>query len=251
MMTAEEVQEKLKRLSARYCDYQLIADMYGPEVAVGWVHGQWRAFLFRQGFSQPPEALAGETYDRHSLENFFQKEEVLPVRWAAVRLGMHQDSLLEVLEFLSQSGRMPPWYAASQLVQERLVKEMHRLFPELQWKVFSGHTSRCRAIHEAIEKAGGPKVVPLMCETAQLLGEEEELAHDYDAITGEPVGLRHQLWLNTRKPLNLRADVCSWKLYALHETLLANWLMSADSGNEVPVERIQAALRAPSVPRKS
>ena len=59
------------------------------------------------------------------------------------------------------------------------------------------------------------------------------MADAFDAITLEPVGLRYQVWLETRKPVNLRPDVCSLKFYAAHENELKEYVMKGSEPDDI------------------
>ena len=67
-----------------------------------------------------------------------------------------------------------------------------------------------------------------------------DMAAAFDAITLEPVGLRYQVWLETKKPANLRPDVCSLKFYAQHEAELADYVMQGGEPRHID-DRLRAA----------
>jgi hypothetical protein len=99
----------------------------------------------------------------------------------------------------------------------------------------------CRALHDAIRTELDVKVEPLLCVTSRILDPEEpDVAAAFDAITLDPVGLRYQVWLNTDKPVNLRADVCSLKFYAQHERELRKRILQGSQPNRID-ERLRAA----------
>jgi hypothetical protein len=57
---------------------------------------------------------------------------------------------------------------------------------------------------------------------------QNDFASDFDCITFEPIGLRHQVWLDFGKPINLSPDVCGIHTYARHSRLLRPFLMAGE-----------------------
>jgi hypothetical protein len=111
----------------------------------------------------------------------------------------------------------------------------------MRFKAFSSHSSMCRALHDAIKAELNLVVQPLLCVTSTVLDTENpDLADAFDAITLDPVGLRYQVWLDTRKPVNLRPDVCSLKFYAQHENELRAHVMKGSEPSAID-EKLRAA----------
>lgn len=76
----------------------------------------------------------------------------------------------------------------------------------------------CIALHVAIASDLDIYFTPVSCITSEVLDPEgPDLAVAFDAITMDPVGLRYQVWLDTKKPVNLAPDVWSLKFYAQNE----------------------------------
>lgn len=131
---------------------------------------------------------------------------------------------------------------SDQLVRQREASTLYRHLRSMRLKTFSSHSAMCRALHAAIRVELGVEVTPQLCVTSLALGEEEpDLADAFDAISLDPVGLRYQVWLETRKPVNLRPDVCSLKLYARHEDVLRAYVMKGSEPDPIDQKLRDAA----------
>jgi hypothetical protein len=115
------------------------------------------------------------------------------------------------------------------VVSEPLIRDFRDLFPRLERRTFSDHNESCRHIHRAIRAEYHVKVEPLHCVTSMALEEDPPLfAYELDVITGEPVSLKYQVWLNLGKAMNLRPDCCSLKLYWAERRTLRSVLFTPD-----------------------
>lgn len=229
---------RLQQLKERLCPLDLLVAHHGMRLADGRLLGAWRAWAARR--RKPVQVQVGERYDRHALESFLQEEELLPVKWAAARLGMTRASFEAVLAILQERGRLPALRDLGEdVVDERLVKNFHTLFPALRSTLFANHTAYCTSVHEAVRDDLGHAVTPLRCRTAEALG-EDDFADDFDAITDWPMGLRYQVWLETAKPMNLRPDACTTLLYARAAEELRPLVMSGEAPEYPPTLRALA-----------
>ena len=148
-------------------------------------------------------------------------------------------TVVDRLEALSITTEVRSTFS-DQVVRQREAAQLFKAFPALRRKTFSNHSRMCRALHEAIRTDLAIAVEPVVCVTSNILDPgEPDIAAAFDAITGDPVGLRYQVWLETEKPANLRPDVCSLRFYALNETELREHVMK---GSEPAA--IDARLRA-------
>ena len=101
---------------------------------------------------------------------------------------------------------------SNQLVRQREAASLFRAFSLLRNKVFASRAGMCIAFHAAIASDLKIDVTPVYCVTSAVLEPEApDIAVAFDAITMDPVGLRYQVWLDTKKPVSLAADVCSLK----------------------------------------
>jgi hypothetical protein len=129
---------------------------------------------------------------------------------------------------------------SDQLVRQREAASLFRAFPSLRNKVFASRSGMCIVLYSAIKSDLNIDVTPLSCITSAILEPEDpDIAVAFDAITMDPVALRYQVWLETNKPVNLAADVCSVKFYAQSEAGLREHIMK---GGEP--ETIDSRLRA-------
>lgn len=186
---------------------------------------------------------AGLIVDRHALETFLVQNGLVSWKWAAVYLGMPTDTMREVVERLESNG-VPTQIASTvsdQVVRQREAAQLFRAFPALRHRLFSNHSRMCRAVHEAVRADLKIEVAPVFCVTSAIMEPDEpDIAAAFDAIALEPVGLRYQVWLETRKPVNLPPDVCSLLFYAKNEADLRGRVMKGSEPGEID-ERLLAA----------
>ncbi len=225
----------LELLKNPWVSFELLKRLYGIDKEDA---GLWGSFqMWGMGHRRPREVLRPEAVDRHAFEAFLQQSGLLPLRIAAARLGMLEDSFVDVLGRLEETGALQPNGTghSSQLVTESLLRSFHTRFPKLRSSVFSSHDEFCAALLPVIEAEIGVKPVPLYCATALAIDKTlPEFAHDFDCLTQEPVGLRYQVWLDLGKPMFLRPDICSVKTYVDHEQEL-KLVLFAGKEPEVPV----------------
>ncbi len=205
---------RLTELRERFSSHELIDALYGLGVVPAEeVMGRYRAWWRRlQGVVGERE----DRIDRFWLETFFQRNKLLPRKWAAARLGMTARSFEQVLDRLDLEGVVARTEVEplSFLVNEPQIRGFHDLFEATRMRLFSSHDDRCRRIHEAIRIVYGIDVEVLHDVTSQALGEDPpKIAYEFDAITGDPVTMAYEVWLDLGKPMSLRPDCCSLKLY--------------------------------------
>lgn len=178
--------------------------------------------------------MPGGGVHRAALEWFFQDEGVLPLKWAAARVGTTVDGLTLLLNRMLERGflaRDPR--VTDQLVDERVVRDLTRHLRLLQDRTFGDHDDMCRWIQRAAKQDLGIRNLPeLRSVSAEGLG-QKEFASEFDCITFEPIGLRHQVWLDFGKPINLAPDVCGIHTYARHPRLLRPFVMAGEAP-EIP-----------------
>jgi hypothetical protein len=209
-MTEEDVRQRIADVADKFWSPHLLEEVYGirlPDEALLGEVRRWAQRLRR------PRAVEREgRLDRTILENYFQSARRIPRKWAAVQLGMSVSSLGDLLGALEDRGLLDPTVTAvtDQLVDEAFVRDVRNYVPGLQNRLFADHNVACRSLHAAIEETLKVEVAALHCVTAKADGEDPaDFAYEFDIITGDPVGLRQNVWLDFGKPINLRPDVCA------------------------------------------
>jgi len=241
-MKSEE-RRRFAALQQAWCGEWLIRELYGLKYAddnrLSGYFKTW-ASRFRRGRMVERLVNGQLQVDRYELENFFQMNRVVPRKWAAVDLGMSEKSLDELIEALM--GDHAPISNSSnislQLVDNEETSHLYKHFPDLRYKVFSSHSSMCKALHESMRSQYQIDVEVLHCVTSgQLTPDDPDLASAFDAITLDPVGLRHEVWLDFHKPVNLRPDCCSTMFYVQNEAELKPFVMRGSEPNIPPALR--------------
>lgn len=243
-MERSAVIERLEVLADPWWGESLIEEHYGG-LPSKELRGRFR--VWARNRLRPIEVERPGKIDRYAFETYLQSAKLVPVKWAAATLGMTDSSLLNVLGEIANRGMNPRGALGDdqltnedRLVDEVVLRDFRKLFPALQYTYIADHNERCRVYHEVIKDDLDIDVEPLWCITSQAMGEEPRwYAHEYDAITLEPVGLRWQVWLDVGKPINLYPDVCATKTFIEHRDLLESRLFG-DQSPEVPEQLVQA-----------
>ncbi len=250
LMMPQEITEQLKDLSEQWCTTEFIQELLGIDLPTDpRLAGAFRAWSarFLGKANVVSGAGAGLRVDRHALETFILQNGWVSWKSAAVHLALSEGNLKTVVERLQGNERygLIPQLASGvsdQVVRQREAAALYRLFPAIRMKVFASHSGMCRALHAEIKNELGVEVEPLLCVTSVALADDEpDLADAFDAITLEPVGLRYQVWLDTKKPVNLRPDVCSLKFYAMHEAQLKPYVMEGSEPSAIDPKLRDAA----------
>lgn len=211
----------MKWLPQEWVPFEVIELLHGTKRDDAQLWGAFQAWSLR--LRRPREVLRPSEVNRHTFESYLQQSRLLPEKTAAVRVGMSIDSFQNVLATLDEKGIIVVNTRdfSQQVVTESLIREFHNIFPALQNRTFGDHDDFCSRLHAAINDDLGIQVEPVYCETSEALGQEPaDFAYDYDCFTGKPIGLRYQVWLDFKKPINLRPDACSMKLYVEKEDQL-------------------------------
>jgi hypothetical protein len=228
-MLTREQRERFEKLKGPWCSHELILELYGLDLvrdqALQGALLSWGERLKRPG----NETVRPGRIHRHHLETFFQIRKLLPLKLAAVRLGMDADSLVRVEEALKERGFYLRSALSDQLVMEPQLREITQFLPSLSSRIFSNHSSFCLRLHEAIAQELNFKVGALRCVTSLALGEEPpQYADEFDAITLEPIGVQYQVWLDFQKPMHLKPDCCATKTYVENQELLRGYLFAGE-----------------------
>jgi hypothetical protein len=236
---------RLDALLNPWCDADFIEELLGVDVLgdarLGSEFRSWSARFL--GASQVERPMGqGPQVHRHHLETFLLQNGLVSWKWAAVNLGLDTITLKTVVDRLEGIGSVLQLRTtfSDQLVRQREAALLFRAFPRLRGVLFSNHSRMCHALHEAIRTELKIDVEPVLCVTSAILDATPDTAAVFDAITLDPVGLRYQVWLDTKKPISLRADVCSLKFYAQHESELRDYVMAGSVPEQVD-DRLRAA----------
>ncbi|TMQ02391.1 MAG: hypothetical protein E6J91_52235 [Deltaproteobacteria bacterium] len=239
---------RLKALMSPWCSTELVFDLLGSDLDVraeprliGLVRS-WAA-RFRSDDSVVRQTTSGLEAHRHAFETFLVQNGLVSWKWAAIYYGLETNVLKTIVDHLE--GRGDPVQVHSgvseQLVRQREAASLFRFFPSLRNKVFASHDGMCIAFHSAVASDLNINFTPISCVTSAVLEPESpEVAVAFDAITMDPVGLRYQVWLDTKKPVNLAPDVCSLKFYARHETELRPYVMKGGEPENID-DKLRAA----------
>jgi len=155
---------------------------------------------------------------RYEIESFMQQKGLIPKKWVGARLGMKVAPLEKLLDVLGEiQMRRPRYEVYSELMATSFVEDLVPNLPGLRFRTFSDHNSFCERLHADLKDALGlevPQDEKLFCATSTRMEDYPRLyASDFDCLTLEPLSVRHQMWLDFRKPLNLWPDRCSKLLY--------------------------------------
>jgi hypothetical protein len=224
MASAAEVKTAIRRLESVAVDDAILEGLYGIRLPEGKTEAMWRAW--RRG---PIIEESTGKVRRAALEWFFQDESVLPLKWAAARIGTTSEGLTKLLQRLTQKGILVREVQPSPLlVEEKAIRDFARYFTSLKDRLFYDHSDFCRSVRAAAKSDLGLERLPRLASASAVALGEKDFAYEFDCITYEPIGLRHQVWLDFGKPMNLRPDVCGIHTYAAHRRALDPYLMGGE-----------------------
>jgi hypothetical protein len=180
-----------------------------------------------RGTLEAPPAVPAASIDRYVLEGFFGASGVLPLRWAAARMGLQPPMLQRIIQHLDELPlpRAKRYLYFECLVDKDLSEDMVRYLPELRFRTFSDHESFCRQLHKALMQVLGISeedmhAASLWCETDRELSNAgmgeypRRYGYHFDCLTCQPLSSAHALWLDLGKPLSLAPDRCSRLFFA-------------------------------------
>lgn len=170
--------------------------------------------------NRPSNLRDRDCYDHWHWEVFLQRRNLMVIRDAAAQLSMSIEQFREITDALAVSASTAqigtPWADYSNSVVNReYLRSFHRAFPNLQRVIFRNHSAYIERVHREIFDILHVRIETTEDLTDVKLGENPPRPGYYvDCITGEPVGLGHEISLSTRKPLELGSDYSSWITYA-------------------------------------
>jgi len=237
---------RLNELMRPWCTAGLVADLLDLDLlADPKLAGAMRSWAarFRGDESVMRQTTSGPEVHRHALEAFLLQNGLISWKWAAIYYGLETQVLKEVVDRLEGRGDLVQVRSdvSNQLVRQREAASLFRAFSLLRNKVFASRAGMCIAFHAAIASDLKINVTPVYCVTSAVLEPEApDIAVAFDAITMDPVGLRYQVWLDTKKPVSLAADVCSLKFYVRNEVDLRPHVMKGGEPETID-EKLRAA----------
>ncbi len=218
--TRAELEHRLKMLQGRFVEPEFIRDYYGLDSldAHDLLHDVNR---YRKTMAPGPENDAAYV-DRYALEGFFQARRLLPLKWAALTLGLNEELFRKVLakryELPTPLREEYVWYEC--LVKTSFAEDVRRVLPQLRNRSFYDHRGFCQFLHPALQKALKISDAEMAegtawCATDQALREvglgddPPRVAEYFDCLTCAPLSAAHCMWLELKKPRNLPPDRCS------------------------------------------
>ena len=215
-------------LPEEWVPFEVLGFLYGIRKDDAALWGSFRSWSSR--LRRPLKVLSPDQVHRHAFESYLQRSGLLPIKQAAARLGMTKDSFENVLTVIEASDPLVASMQSfsRQLISESLLRSFHERFPKLRNTTFSSQDSYCSAIHKELKKDFNIDVEDLRCITSKLLDDKPDYAYEFDCFTDEPIGLRYQVWLDFKKPINLRPEACSWNLYVEREKDLKGLVLGGD-----------------------
>ncbi len=166
---------------------------------------------------------------RYEVESFMRWQRVIPHGWMAVRLGMTRTSFQQTLAELARLGMKLARYAIyAELISESLADDLVLHLGDLRHRTFGDHDSFCERLHEALLQELGIQIEPEYCVTSLRVNDQPpRFAQHVDCLTLDPVSVRHQIWLDFRKPLYLAPDCCSKLYFAQNQEVLRPYIAGA------------------------
>lgn len=220
-----DIQQRMEALSNPWASPELLTELYGISPYDGSLTDA--LVIWGRRFQiKPGEIAEGATINRHYLELFFQKNKVFPLKIASARLGMNEDSLISVIRKL-ENDMGNAISLKDGCISDLFIRDVRIFFPSLRATIFYSHSDMCTQLHNAINEELNIKVSPIFCVTSKILDPSNpDYAFEYDAVTGDPIGLRYQMWLSTGKPISLRPDACSWITYSKYYDVVGAYLLA-------------------------
>jgi hypothetical protein len=170
---------------------------------------------------------------RYAFEMFLQSQRLLTRNYAAARLGMQPESLDRLLPELPRIGLSKRYAVYRGISDESVSEDLVRTLPGLRFRTFGTHDSFCELLHAALQQALKLEIRPLFCATADQLGDQRMYASTWDNITLLPLSVKHSLWLDFKKPLDLSPDRCSKLFFARNRDELRPHLAGSEEPRDI------------------
>ncbi len=226
-MTDEQVKARLLMLKNDLWSFEEILALFGTDLRNADESARLLAEF--QSWADdltglPALMVADRLIRRNAFELFLQDRELVCIRAAAIYFGldvaafrsaMSAAQTKKLVSVAEAMGEFPNIYRSS------LIRDFHRRFPKLRYRIFSDFNGFVESVREQIREVLEIEVTFVTCFTSQIVGiNPPDVARGFDIITGEPMASHHEVWLETRKPIQLRPDSCSWATYFRYENVL-------------------------------
>ena len=151
MSMPQEIQHRFDMLQGRFIDAQYLTDYYGLDGLADNATLLADMARHRETLRNPPSPRDGMT-DRYVLEAFLQTRRLLPIKWAAARLGMKQPMLVSILDRRLElpTPLRKEYLDYGCLVEEGLSEDLLRALPQMRFRTFYDHESFCDHLHAAL-----------------------------------------------------------------------------------------------------
>ncbi|HVV51129.1 MAG TPA: hypothetical protein VHO06_15785 [Polyangia bacterium] len=223
---AHAVRHRLAVLSQERCSDDLFFDLYGVQPSLA--EKVMRVF---QAWSQKLNPFGGRSQGqthRGLWERFLVEHRIIPRKLAAARVGMTVESWNRVTPAMLRTIFVVPASLESEdFVPLDWIERLGSYLSGPTTTIYSDHNAYCAHLHRLIRSRLHVEVDPLYCETSLVLRQSPtDYAYEWDVITGEGLGIRHAVWINTAKPLHLRPDACGKRVYAAHPRMFQPYLFA-------------------------
>ena len=223
-----DLAERLSQLQNACCDRSTFLSIYGLDLwsPASEARGLFQAWARRLP-RKPTVILSPDQINRWLFERFLQQEHYLPTRNAAIKFALTETDFIRVVDAMCEKGLLP--YSASfakdmGLFETSLVDNLHHHFPAMKFRFFNSQSAFVTALHGVFRRELGIELTTVYSACSKKLHEEPpEVAYEYDIITGEPMGIGHQVWLDFHKPLVLKPDACSECTFDRYRAELQRW----------------------------
>lgn len=210
----------IDRLRRAIWSIEEIDRWYGTSMRDDPRHLEAQYRIFESRYPEESRGVVGQSVNRFLLELLFQERELIPARQAGVQMGMSLESFQVVLGRLNDEGfiHLLSTEVYRGVVSRNFVSGFHKNFEDLRHAMFGSYSSYVQRLHASIQQTLGVDSVTLVCETSRLLQDNPlDPAFSIDILTGEPMAICYQVYLENGKPGSLLPDACSWKTFVLHE----------------------------------
>lgn len=234
--TDQQIKAKLEQFKSRYWTEQQLAEWYELDfsdaptqkilVQVGWFAGTYES----------PSTFGQGPFDHWHFEKFLQRRELVPITEAAARLAISVSDFRIVAENFSKSplwGSVGyPWaFDSNCIVRGNFLRDFHKGFERLRRSQFGNYPSYIQRIHAEIRDVLGVSITSTVDKTDQALGiSPPDPGYEIDCLTNEPIGMGHEIALDTPKPIELAPDYCSWFTFAKHQDVLGSEMLGTLPG---------------------
>ncbi len=236
MQTSDTINTRIHQLKSTYWANEQIVSLLGIDLRTEGSLAD-RIQKWSDRFRARSELTNNQGHhNRNLIELYFSEHDLHTWKWAAVQLGMTEQSLHDTANALrTTTGTFEgDTTISNSLVNTTKTSVLYRQFPAIRNKIFASHSSMCKQLHDCIRTDLEINIEDLRCTTSTRLGEDvdnrgPDFARNFDAITLDPIGTKYQVWLDTGKPIELRPDACATDVYFSFEEVLKEHLYPGSS----------------------